>query len=160
MHAHTHMHACTRILLYMHWHIMRVMSDTRDEHGEIRSAWCHAHSNMQDEFVMSTQRYSTFLCHTHIFLSSCLSHPVCMCVCVRACDRGGLRITSTIAISMQIFQAGLRKSLRLLSSLMLTCSQQLLALLVGWGRSPPGEQEKTQFSRSCYLSVGLKHHSI
>lgn len=96
------------------------------------TALCLMQSNVYNEYIMPTQTY--FPSHTrafHLFLSSCLLHPVSNthlytptgikryqtqselgegCACVWG--GGWRRITSTIAISIQIFQAGLRKSLR------------------------------------------------
>lgn len=69
--------------------------------------------------IMPTQRDSIFICHTHILVSS-----VFVCMCTHTC------MSVAIATSVQIFQ-GFKQSLLMLSRLLLTCSQQPLALWMG-----------------------------
>lgn len=139
-HTLTHSHSC--VLLYMRWHIMSWRWSWRSSNVyRVWSGWSHAQSNMQDERIMPTQRYSIFICHTHILVSS-----VCVCACLQ---------------QLQLP----RKYSKVLNSLF-WCFPDFCSPAVN-SRSLDGmrpfswwSREKTPFSPSCYLSAGWKHQNI
>ena len=146
---------------------------------------CFMHkSNMFDECIMPPT-YSIFLSQTNS-----LSLPVCSSVSLplshsslflcwdqkvqtqsavgEGCE-GNLYYRPTIVISVQIFQAGLRKSKSLRSGIFITSPAlqpyahlQTTAASSFGGLSPVSRwsQEKTPISPGFYLFVGWKHHRL